>query len=85
MAEYFHPDNDFLRKLGAVPPTTTSHMTEDEIKKNMKQLMPYSWVLKGNQLIGQTESGPLVQNIDPNYILTGTDNDGMPVFKKVLI
>jgi hypothetical protein len=83
--KYYHPDHDFIRKLGAAPPTATPHGTDAEISENLKKLMPNSWRMEGNQLIGQTDMGPLVQFIDPAYILTGTDARGLPVFEKVIL
>ncbi len=70
-------------KIGAERPEHIGHIKEDEIDKAMTRLMPNSWRLEGNMLIGQTEVGPLHQTIDPNYILTGTDDKGLPVFQKI--
>lgn len=85
MAQYYHPDTDFIRKLGAAPPTAEAHGTEEDIAKNLKQLLPNDWRLEGNKLIGRTEMGSLVQEIDPAYILTGTDEKGLPVFRRVVL
>lgn len=85
MSNYFHPDTDFIRKLGAALPTVATHTTEEDIKKNMKQLLPNSWRLEGNTLTGETDMGPLVQTIDPAYILIGVDDNGLPMFRKVLV
>lgn len=83
MARYFHPDADWFRKLNLTAPDTKTHGTEDDIEKNLKKLMPNDWRLEGNKLIGRTEFGPLVQTIDPAYILTGMDGQGLPIFKRV--
>ena len=84
MAKYFHPDSDFFRKtLKVEPPSATAHATKEEIMANMKQLKPRSWTLKGNQLEGMTEQGRLVQTIPTSHILVGTDNDGMPIFRRI--
>lgn len=85
MAKYYHPDTDFIRKIGGTPPVAIPHMTEEEIQKNMKELKPNSWKLEGNKLIGETEFGPLVQFIPTDYILTGTDDKGLPVLKKIVL
>lgn len=82
---YYHPDTDFARKLGMPLPTATPHLYVDDIQKKLKRLMPNSWRLEGNELIGMTDVGELRQTIDPSYILTGTDEEGLPVFKKVVI
>ena len=82
--KYFHPDADFWRKYDLPEPAATPHGTPDAIKGEMKQLMPNSWRLEGNKLIGKTEMGNLVQTIPTDYILSGTDNAGLPVFTKVV-
>ena len=51
----------------------------------MKQLKPNSWKLEGNKLIGETEYGPLVQFIPTDRVLTGTDDNGLPIFKQIVI
>lgn len=83
--KYYHPDTDFYRKLDVPLPTADQHGTEDDIVGNMKQLLPSSWHLSGNTLIGKTEMGPLVQTISTDYILTGTDNKGLPMFRKIVV
>lgn len=86
MGRYFHPDTDFYRKvLNLTPPDAVAHITEDELAQNMKQLKPNSWTLKGNQLEGMTDMGRLVQTIPTDYILEGTDDEGLPVFRKVVL
>lgn len=84
MPKYYHPDTDYFRKvLQSEPPSAVGHVTEEELLANMKQLKPKSWTLKGNQLEGMTEQGRLVQTIPTSHILVGTDNDGMPIFRRI--
>lgn len=80
---YHHPQEDFFRKLNVPLPSATPHFSEDEILSNMKQLKPNTWKLEGNRLIGKTELGTLVQTIPTDVVLTGTDSNGLPVFKKI--
>lgn len=75
----------FYKKHGKAPPKHWEHGTEQEIRENMVRLRPGSWRLEGNQLIGQTELGTLVQTVPTDVILTGTDDDGRPIFKKVVL
>ncbi len=75
----------FYKKHGKAPPKHFEHGTEQEIRENMVRLRPGSWRLEGNQLIGQTELGTLVQTVPTDVILTGTDDDGRPIFKKVVL
>lgn len=85
MSKYYHPSTDAFRKLDLDPPEATPHGTPEDITENMKQLMPNSWHLEGNKLIGKTEMGNLVQTIPTDYILTGTDSNNLPIFSKVII
>lgn len=75
----------FYKKHGKAPPKHWEHGTEQEIRENMVRLRPGSWRLEGNQLIGQTELGTLVQTVPTDVILTGTDDDGRPIFQKVVL
>lgn len=72
-------------KVGKARPTHDAHGTAEDIRANLKQLLPHNWVLRGNQLEGETEHGMLVQTIPTDYILIGTDDHGLPVFRKVVI
>jgi hypothetical protein len=65
-------------------PETISHgLSNDDIMSHMKQLRPNAWHLKGNELIGDTDFGALVQRIPTNYILIGSDDEGLPIFRKI--
>ena len=70
-------------KWGKEPPRSYSHGTIEDIRGNLKRLQPNSWRLEGNKLIGQTEMGELVQFIPTNYILEGTDDQGLPKLVKL--
>lgn len=74
---------EWYKRRGVEPPETNSHGTEEDIKQNMERLMPNSWRLEGNKLIGETKYGPLCQFIPTNYILINTDKNGLPVFREV--
>lgn len=82
------PDAKTLReyeKLDIAPPTVTSHeVTPDDIRARLERLTPTNWRLEGNQLIADTELGELVQHISTDYILTGTDENGLPILKKIV-
>lgn len=81
--KYFHPQADFWRKYELPEPEAIPHGTPDDISSEMKKLMPTSWRLEGDRLIGKTEMGELVQKIPSDYILTQTDSNGLPVFRKI--
>lgn len=73
-----------FKRWGKELPEHIPHGTDDDIRSKLKPLLPHSWKLKGNVLIGQTEMGELVQKIPTSYILKGVDERGLPVFEKVL-
>lgn len=73
-------------KVGRARPTHIAHgISSDNLHEHMRQLLPHSWKLEGNLLSGMTDMGPLVQTIPTDYILTGTDDRGLPVFEKVVL
>lgn len=74
---------ELFEREGKAPPSHQPHGTDEEIAKNMKRLLPTTWRMAGNQLIGQTEMGELVQHVPTNLILTGVDDKGLPIFKKI--
>lgn len=74
-----------FEKWGKLPPTVEGHGTDQDIRENMKVALPTQWRLEGNQLIGQTELGKIVQTIPTDYILHGTTDDGLPDLRKVVL
>jgi hypothetical protein len=86
MSNYYHPDSDYYRKvLDAAPPVATGHGTEEDIRDKLKPMMPSKWRMQGNQLIAETENGTHVQTIPTSHILVGTNEKGLPIFKKVVV
>lgn len=66
------------------PPESISHgVTEDNLSEKLERLMPESWHLEGNMLVGKTSQGILKQRIPTNYICLGTDDKGMPKLKRI--
>lgn len=69
-------------------PSHEEHGLRDTFEMPLsKQLVsgnPRNWVLKGNTLHCDTDFGPLVQRINPGYVMIGVDDRGLPTFKKVL-
>lgn len=66
-------------------PSHNAHGTDAEIRGNLRSLQPRNWRQQGNQLIADTDMGPLVQTIPTNYLLDGTDDNGLPRFRKVIL
>lgn len=69
-----------FEKWGKTPP---KHVEHGDINEKLERLQPTEWRLEGNRLIGETKMGTLVQNIPTNYILKGTDKNGLPIFEKI--
>lgn len=82
--KYYHPDTDAFRKLGVEAPRAQAHGTEEYIQSRMEPLKVNKWELKGNTLIGTTEEGVrMAQQIPTDLILTGVDEQGMPILQKI--
>ncbi len=69
--------------MGLEAPTHSAHLTDEQIQEHSKRLLPRSWKLEGNKLKGQTDMGELVLFIPTDYILKGTDSEGLPILEKV--
>lgn len=72
-----------FQKWGKEPPTRDVHGTPEEIANNMRRLLPNTWRMEGNKLIGETDMGQLVQFIPTDVVLTGVTKDGLPKFEKI--
>ena len=74
----------WFNRKGLTPPEHISHdISLDDISKKLKPLKPHSWRLEGNKLIAKTDVGELVNYIPTNYILVGTDKQGLPKFEEI--
>lgn len=86
MTQFSEDQLKWYDRVNKARPTHIPHgLNADNIHEHMRKLMPRSWRLEGNTLIGMTEMGPLVQKIPTDYILVGTDNKGLPIFEKVIL
>jgi len=72
-----------FKNWGVPLPQREAHGTDEDIRKNLKPLMPRNWRQEGNRLIADTDMGVLSQPIPTNKILTGTDDKGLPIFRTV--
>lgn len=82
-SNYYHPQHDFYAKRNIAPPEAVPHGTEEDLEKRFEKLLPHSWRLEGNKLIGETSQGPLINFIPTDYILVGVDEDGLPILEKI--
>jgi hypothetical protein len=72
-----------FEKWGVPPPTSQPHGTPQELKANLEPIRPSKWRMEGNKLIGETEMGVVAQFLPTDLICTGTDSQGLPIFKKI--
>lgn len=67
-------------------PTRDPHGTdspESPISDRLEKLQLRNWRLKGNKLIADSPVGEFAHIIPPDYIMTGTDSNGLPILKKI--
>lgn len=74
---------ELFKNWQAPLPAREAHGTDEDIRSQLKSVNPTNWRLEGNKLIADTQHGELGQYIPSNLILTGVDQEGLPVFKKV--
>lgn len=78
-----------FEKLGIDPPTIVSHGVEDSFEHPLSEKLvrasTTNWRQVGNTLICDTEHGEFVQTIPTNQLLVGTDENGLPIFKEVVL
>jgi|GEM_PF-4212980 len=67
------------------PPSTVTHGNDADIQLMMKKLIPNSWHLEGNLLVGETSMGTIAQTIPTDVILVGTDPKGLPIFRHIVL
>lgn len=58
---------------------------ENPLSEQLKRLDTSNWKLEGNELVCDTNQGPLRQCIPPDYVCHGTDENGLPILKKIVI
>lgn len=77
-------NDSWYQKRGVTPPSSVSHgITVEDISKTLEPVNPRNWRLEGNKLIADTDMGELVNYINTDYILTGTDKNGRPILTKI--
>lgn len=74
------------QRWGVEAPSHDEHgpSSVEEIRESMEKAEASSWELRGNELIAQTNHGPVSQRIPTDFILVGTDEKGLPIFKRVI-
>lgn len=74
-------------RWGVARPTHLPHGVTDTPENPLSEQIPklkcWNWHMEGNQLIAETEHGPFVQTIDSSYICLGTDENNLPILRKV--
>ena len=75
----------FYRKHGKEPPKHIPHGTEADIKENMTLLKPTRYWQEGNELKGETEMGIVTNFLPTDVLYIGTDDEGIPQFRKIVV
>lgn len=77
-------DAKWFERNGLTPPSSTPHgVSADDLSDRLTPLKAESWRLEGNRLIAKTRMGEVVNLINPNYIMTGVDENNLPILKKL--
>lgn len=75
---------DWYARNNLKPPETIDHnLTPDDIGERVQRAVIKSWRQEGNHLIADTDIGEVVNVLPTNLILTGTDKNNLPTFKKL--
>ena len=69
--------------LGVEPPKHAEHGTDEDIRRLMVKAVPIRWFQRGNELVAETELGELVNFIPTNMMLTGVDENNLPILTRV--
>lgn len=84
------PDEKTLKEFErwkVAPPSHEEHGVADTFEHPLRERLISgnctNWRLEGNELCCDSDFGPLRQVIPTDYIMTGVDAKGLPVFKKV--
>lgn len=71
-------DLKFYDKLGIDRPSQEQH---GEVQ--LERLSTANWRMEGNALKCDTPSGTLVQMLPTDVVMTGVDDKGLPIFKRI--
>jgi hypothetical protein len=77
------PNELNYEQLGVTPPTSQPHGTDDDIRKNLTPPKVTKWFQRGNELVGETDIGEIVSMLPTDIMLTGVDENNLPIFKKL--
>ena len=56
---------------------------ENPISAKLEKMNGSNWRMEGNKLICDTPNGPMAQFLPVDYIMTGVDDQGLPLLKKI--
>ena len=77
-------DAKFYEKAGVAPPSVIPHgLTVDDISKRVEPMKAKSWRQEGNMLIAITDWGEVANPIPTDRLLTGVDDNGLPILTKI--
>lgn len=77
---------NWYQRNGVEPPEHIPHGVEEDITEKMKGTVHGAWQQRGNRLIcTKCPNHHMTDPIPIDRILTGTDNNGLPILKKLAI
>ena len=86
------PDEKTLKEFERwkkAPPSHEEHGIRDTYENPLGEQLPKgnarNWRMEGNELICDTDFGPVRQRIPTDYICHGTDDKGLPILKKLVL
>lgn len=82
---YKAPNSKFFEDKNLTPPSVSEHGTDEDIREKLKPLKVTSWHMEGNKLIGQTEMGEVVNYLSTDIIMTGVDEDNLPILTRIKV
>jgi hypothetical protein len=75
---------DIFQRYGLQPPEHIPHYQIDDIEQYLKKLHTTNWRMEGpGLLVCDTNMGTLKQRVPLDYYCDGTDEDGLPILKKI--
>jgi hypothetical protein len=86
VANQFDPNNWYDRH-GVDRPRHDPHLTEEELLKTFEKIRAETvhgdWIQEGNRLTCRRCNPPHSDTIPTDYLLQGTDKNGLPKLKKI--
>ncbi len=76
---------DWYKLIGKPGPTREQHGSEASVSENLVPLKLTNWRLEGNMLMADSSLGTYGHRIPSDLIMTGLNEDGLPILRKVVL